>query len=393
MGTEEEKRAAELICNEITTSGLNPTKEEFPVTLGTAKTETFRITAPFKKNCDVRIGRLCGNTPAEGTSAPFAYVDKLTKENAASYAGKAVLMNDCDLSFDKMAEVNIACAVFCLGKANEKPDMNGFTIRKEEERDKLPVFYMAMADALELIQSGAQTVHFIADGEKLEATSQNVVVELPGTERAGDVIAFGAHYDSVPCGPGASDNAGGSVILMELLRYFHKNPARQTLRFIWFGGEEEGFCGSKAYLEKHTGELEAYKLMINIDVAGSIIGGNFVRATCEESAAHAIQFVADELGYQADIKQGLMGSDSTPFANKKIPSIGFGRGAAYGLEFAHSRFDKPEFCSAMALEDTARFIAAYARRVLDAKVFPIPRSIPENIVKRIDEMIGQPTKT
>jgi len=392
MGTQEEKRAAELICGEIAELGLTPVREDFQVTLGSVKTETFKVTAPFQKNCNVKAGRLCGNTPAQGISVPFAYVDKLTEDNAAAFTGKAVLMNDCAVSFEKMAKANIACAVFCLGKANEEPDMTGPMIRKEEERDKLPIFYMATADALELVQRGARTVHFAVIGEKLEATSQNVIVELPSTENNKEVVAFGAHYDSVPCGPGASDNAGGSVILMELLRYYQENPARQTLRFIWFGGEEEGFHGSKAYLEKHAAELEAYRLMINIDVAGSIIGKNFVRATCEESVAHAIQFIADELGYQADIKQGLMGSDSTPFADKKVPAIGFGRGAAHGLEFAHSRFDTPEYCSAQALEGTGRFIADYTRRVLDAKIFPIPRSIPENIVKRVNEMLGKPTE-
>ena len=389
MASEKEKQAAKLICSEISMMGLSPATEEFAVTLGVVTSESFEVTAPFTKTCNIRACKLCGLTPAEGLTVPFAYTDKLTEENARSFAGKAVLMNDCDLSVEKMEEDGISCVIHCLGKANEEPDMEGFALRKEAEWGKLPIFYMATSDALELVKRHAETVHFTVIGDKTSAISQNIRVDLPGSSLAKDIIVFGAHYDSVPCGPGASDNGGGSAILMELLRYFMENPVRQTLRFIWFGGEEEGLCGSKAYLEQHANELENYKLMINIDVAGSAIGKNFVRATCEESVAHAIQFIADEIGYQADIKQGLMGSDSTPFADKKVPAIGFGRGASSGLEFAHSRFDRPEYCTPEALERTASFIAAYARRVLDAKVFPIPRSIPENIVKRIDEMLGK----
>ena len=78
-----------------------------------------------------------------------------------------------------------------------------------------------------------------------------------------------------------------------------------------------------------------------------------------------------------------MGSDSTPFANKGIPAIGFGRGAAYGFETAHSRFD------IIDLEDMGAFIAEYAGRVLRARVFPIPSTIPENIVKRVKEMMNE----
>ena len=94
-------------------------------------------------------------------------------------------------------------------------------------------------------------------------------------------------------------------------------------------------------------------------------------------------------GYRADIKQGLMGRDSTPFANKGIPAIGFGRGAAYGFETAHSRFDIIDFISPKALEDMGAFIAEYAGRVLRARVFPIPSTIPENIVKRVKEMMNE----
>jgi len=89
------------------------------------------------------------------------------------------------------------------------------------------------------------------------------------------------------------------------------------------------------------------------------------------------------------VKQGLMGSDSTPFADRKVPSIGFGRGAAHGLEFAHSRHDVIEYLSPAALEETASFVLTFARRMCEAKTFPVPRTIPDNMVERVDKMLGK----
>src|SRR5438552_568316 len=35
----------------------------------------------------------------------------------------------------------------------------------------------------------------------------NLVAELPGTRRAGEIVVLGAHYDTVDTTPGADDNA------------------------------------------------------------------------------------------------------------------------------------------------------------------------------------------
>ncbi len=44
-----------------------------------------------------------------------------------------------------------------------------------------------------------------------ERTYRNLIVELPGAERAGEVVLVGAHYDTAPRAPGADDNASGGV--------------------------------------------------------------------------------------------------------------------------------------------------------------------------------------
>ena len=46
----------------------------------------------------------------------------------------------------------------------------------------------------------------------------NVVAEIPGTDKADEVVMIGAHFDSWHTGTGATDNAAGSAVMMEAMR-------------------------------------------------------------------------------------------------------------------------------------------------------------------------------
>ena len=72
----------------------------------------------------------------------------------------------------------------------------------------------------------------------------------------------------------AHDNGAGAATIMELARHFAQNPPRRTLRFIWFGAEEMGLMGSWAHVEKQKERTNNYIFMVNVDVAGGIIGNN-----------------------------------------------------------------------------------------------------------------------
>ncbi|HBK84505.1 MAG TPA: Zn-dependent exopeptidase M28, partial [Firmicutes bacterium] len=62
-----------------------------------------------------------------------------------------------------------------------------------------------------------------------------------------------------------------------------KQPPKRTLRFIWCGSEEVGLVGSINYLKQHEDQIERIKLLVNIDVAGGIIGRNVCIVTGAES--------------------------------------------------------------------------------------------------------------
>ena len=80
----------------------------------------------------------------------------------------------------------------------------------------------------------------------------------------------GAHLDSVPAGPGINDNGSGSAALLELAQQLAKLKPENTLRFAWWGGEEEGLIGSTAYVDDlSAAESDRIALYMNFDMIGS----------------------------------------------------------------------------------------------------------------------------
>lgn len=86
-----------------------------------------------------------------------------------------------------------------------------------------------------------------------ERNAYNTIAELPGGERKNEVVMLGAHLDSWHTGTGATDNAAGSVIMMEAMRILKSLGVtpRRTIRVALWAGEEQGLLGSRAYVAQH----------------------------------------------------------------------------------------------------------------------------------------------
>jgi carboxypeptidase Q len=83
----------------------------------------------------------------------------------------------------------------------------------------------------------------------------NTIAEIPGSDRADEVVILGAHFDSHPFATGATDNATGSSAMMEALRVIRSLglKPRRTIRVALWSGEEQGLLGSRAYVAEHFG--------------------------------------------------------------------------------------------------------------------------------------------
>lgn len=98
----------------------------------------------------------------------------------------------------------------------------------------------------------------------------NVLARLPG--RSSRVVLIGAHFDSVPEGPGLGDNGSGVAMLLELARILRAapEPPAFTLDFAFWDAEELGLLGVAAYLaDQSPAERGALRAYLNFDMVGT----------------------------------------------------------------------------------------------------------------------------
>jgi len=84
----------------------------------------------------------------------------------------------------------------------------------------------------------------------------NVLADLPGTDKADELVMVGAHFDAWHSGSGATDNAAGSAVMMEVMRILKATglKMRRTVRIGLWTGEEQGLIGSREYVTQTFGE-------------------------------------------------------------------------------------------------------------------------------------------
>jgi carboxypeptidase Q len=92
--------------------------------------------------------------------------------------------------------------------------------------------------------------------------SVNVVGEIDGGRKRQEVVMIGAHLDSWHSGTGATDNAAGSAVMIEVMRILKTLNLRmdRTVRLALWSGEEQGLLGSRAYVADHFAARENMKV-------------------------------------------------------------------------------------------------------------------------------------
>jgi carboxypeptidase Q len=86
-----------------------------------------------------------------------------------------------------------------------------------------------------------------------DLNAYNTLADLPGSDKKGEVVMIGAHLDSWHAGTGATDNAAGSVVMMEAMRILKSLGVapKRTIRIALWSGEEQGLQGARAYVAEH----------------------------------------------------------------------------------------------------------------------------------------------
>ena len=189
------------------------------------------------------------------------------------------------------------------------------------------------------------------DIEREMKTVHNVAAYLPG--ETDEYVVIGAHYDHLGLGgqfslapsmtgtvhPGADDNASGTAGVIELARWFSKQPKQKRgILFLTFAGEELGLLGSAYYVEHPELPLGNAVAMINMDMIGRVREGKvYVGGVATGSNLRAM---LDQITPKYQLKidysdsSGYGSSDHTSFTIGKVPVLFFFSGL-------HSDYHKP----------------------------------------------------
>ncbi len=201
----------------------------------------------------------------------------------------------------------------------------------------------------------------------------SLIADIPGSDLADEVVLLGAHLDSYSWATGATDNAAGSAVMMEVMRILKTVGAqpRRTIRVALWGGEEEGLLGSRAYVNTHlidpetgdtTADHERLSAYYNIDNGTGRIHGVWLQGNMAVEPIFRRWFgPLRDLGVDTIAPRSVRGSDYASFDNVGIPAFQFMQDRLeYNSRTHHSNMDFYDRLQRDALVQMATVVAAFA---------------------------------
>ncbi len=195
----------------------------------------------------------------------------------------------------------------------------------------------------------------------------NVVADLPGSDLADELVMIGAHLDSWHVGTGATDNASGSVVMMEamrILRTLGVQP-RRTIRIALWSGEEQGLWGSRMYVENHPDLHDRISAYLNFDNGTGRIRGIYAQMN-EQVVPIFEQLLAPfrDLDVVTVRHENTGGTDHLSFDRAGIPGFQFVQDPIeYSSRTHHSHVDTYERLVIEDLQQAAVIVASLAYHI------------------------------
>ncbi|HEX6322909.1 MAG TPA: M20/M25/M40 family metallo-hydrolase [Vicinamibacterales bacterium] len=199
----------------------------------------------------------------------------------------------------------------------------------------------------------------------------NVIGEIPGTDKAGEIVLIGAHFDSWHGATGATDNATGSAAMMEVLRIINATglKPRRTIRIALWGAEENGLIGSRAYVSEHLGTADAPKPALakhvayfNIDNGTGKVRGVWLQGNSAVAPIFGrwIEPLKD-LGVEILGPRPVTSTDHVSFDRVGVPAFQFVQERyEYNSRTHHSNMDFYDRVQAEDMKQVAAVVAVFA---------------------------------
>ena len=197
----------------------------------------------------------------------------------------------------------------------------------------------------------------------------NVVADLLGREFPDEYVIVCGHLDSWDGASGAIDNGTGVATTLEAARLLALAGARpkRTIRFILWGGEEQGLHGSRAWVEAHRRKLPRVSAVLNHDGGTNYLAGLIVTPEMQPQLAEACAAVFGldpEMPFELVVRDALPGSassDHAPFVQAGVPGFFWRQeGRSNYRHFHHTQHDHFEAAIPEYQQHSAQVVALTA---------------------------------
>ena len=295
------ERASEWAVQQFREAGIRDVKLE-PYTLPNGweriSARAHMIT-PLDRPLQVHSYGWAPSTPKEGIQSEVVYIRHILsqdgiKSQSDKIKDRIVLINGDSFYQDErflyskyIASKNLlkelgARAILIRGSAE-----NNVTSTWDDtwggRLEPLPMAEIGMEDGKlieRLLAHGAVTIELQIEN-KITGPLQvnNVVAEIRGREKPNEWILIGAHLDSWDQSTGAQDGGSGCAMVMEAARAIALSNLipRRSIRFILWGGEEQGLMGSNSYIQLHASELNNCVVALNTGLCAGVPQGWIMR--------------------------------------------------------------------------------------------------------------------
>ena len=396
--TQAEARARDWAMQRLKAMGFaNVHVEPFTMPVWTRGPESAEIVSPFPQKLAVAALGYSGSTPPQGITGEIAFFDSVDALRAApdsAVRGKIVFIDHHMMPAQDGSGYGqfgaprrqgptiasqkgaIGIVIRSIGTDHHRNPHTGvqyFT----DGATPIPAGALSVPDAEQLVrilQRGKPVVmHLTLVSQKLEGgNSGNVIAEVPGRDPNAPILLVGGHLDSWDLGTGAIDDGAGVAIVTAAARHIMDTgrPLR-TIRIVWFGAEEPGGLGGKAYAAAHAKEPHA--IAGESDFGADRVWRFSSQLLKTDPAAYAqLTAALAPLGITRNDKGEADGTDVEPTINAGAPWISLNQDGTRYFDWHHTPDDTLDKIDPEQLrQNVAAWTAALA--ILSGGIEPGPK--------------------
>ncbi len=382
-GSEKEREAAGVISDTLSSFGLEPILETFEVY--TYKIEHKSLLTggkkPFMKVPCEGIG-FSADTPENGLEGniEFLDLDDISKYHTAE--DRIVFAyNRLNIERYKLLMRHDPLGIVRCDTSPGKPAPRTELLHEWLQYGSVPMLYISFEDALKILKRKHRKAKMYLRQTIFSSISANVICDVEGTDYPDEMIVICGHYDSIPGGYGALDNASGVALTLSLAKMLSVEVPKRSVRLIFFGSEELGLRGSIAYSEKHKDELDKHVLVVNLDVHGSMLGALSFSVLGSDTLTNYVSSYLKECGFDIEVSNNVVSTDSSTFSLKGVPSISISRGGGTSA-YLHTDLDTVSNVSTDILLKDLKLIYNLILRIANAERIPFERKVPSAHIEK-----------